>query len=331
MATMPAPYDPDGSDISSILYMLAALLESRQDAELSQMPRYRLVSPVRWLGGKHRLAASLAAMLPPHRLYAEVFGGAAHVLFAKPPSQIEIYNDVDEGLITFWRVLRDPLQSLRLEYNLSRTPYSRRVYEHNRTTWRGVADPVERALRWFVIARMSFGGNFGGSWGYGRTINPARAWTNVRATIRKARTRLQQVVVEHGDWFDVIQRYDDPQTLYYLDPPYTHAQRRAGRYRHELSDSDHERLVDLLLAIQGSAIISGYANPIYTRLEQAGWPRYERHTTCSAAGRTRRSGLAQPGAVLAHQKRIECLWVSPRCAGYVAERAEAVGWQLAVE
>lgn len=114
-------------------------------------------SPFPWFGGKQKLASDLVALFPPHDLYIEVFGGGASVLFSKPPTTLDVYNDLDQGLVTFFRVLRDAPE--RLVPLLELTPYARAEWQHCRESWRDEGlDDVERARRWFVIATQSFGG-----------------------------------------------------------------------------------------------------------------------------------------------------------------------------
>ncbi len=80
-----------------------------------------------WRGGKFRLAPSIIKLLPPHRIYVEVFGGAASVLLAKEPSQIEVYNDRDGALVNLFETIRNhPLLFLdRCNFLL----YSRHLYQ----------------------------------------------------------------------------------------------------------------------------------------------------------------------------------------------------------
>ena len=67
------------------------------------------VSPLRgWLGGKYRLAGTIIPLIPSdHTCYAEVFGGAAWVLFKKPPSKVEAINDINADVINLYRCVQN--------------------------------------------------------------------------------------------------------------------------------------------------------------------------------------------------------------------------------
>ena len=100
-----------------------------------------------------------------------------------------------------------------------------------------------------------------------------------------------RVQIEHDDFRKIIERYDTPETFFYLDPPYVHSTRKQGEYRYEMTDEDHCQLVDMLLSIKGKAMLSGYQNEIYKKLEKYGWKRLDFETVCHAAGCTRDTGL----------------------------------------
>lgn len=69
------------------------------------------------------MVANLLKLMPlKHQEYVEVFGGGASLLFAKTPSPLEVYNDLDQGLVNFFRVLRDPETFERFRHAVEATP-----------------------------------------------------------------------------------------------------------------------------------------------------------------------------------------------------------------
>jgi DNA adenine methylase len=63
-------------------------------------------SPLNYFGSKSRLAPRIVKHFPPHRTYVESFGGSAAVLLAKEPAKVEVYNDLDRGLVNLFQVRR---------------------------------------------------------------------------------------------------------------------------------------------------------------------------------------------------------------------------------
>jgi len=285
------------------------------------MERGGFQSPIVWFGGKGNMVAKLLKLIPPHKIYVEVFGGGASLLFAKKPSPVEVYNDIDSGVVNFFRVLRDEEKFQKFYEKVCLTPYSREEYYYCVDTWEQCDDEVERAYRWFIVARMSFSGCFGGGWSFSVTASSrgmsgrCSAWLGVVEGLPAIHERFMRVQIEHRDFKELIPLYDTKDTLFYLDPPYVHATRSGGRYNYECSDKDHEDLVEILLNIKGKAMLSGYANDIYVKLEEAGWARYDFETVCHAAGRTRQTGILGKGAAKERCRRVESVWMSPNCFG----------------
>jgi len=87
-----------------------------------------MFSPLKFYGGKLRLRSQLLKLFPPHRIYIELFGGSATMLFGKQPSHIEVVNDVNLDIFTFFTVLQNPQKRFRLEQRLAFTPFH--VEEH---------------------------------------------------------------------------------------------------------------------------------------------------------------------------------------------------------
>jgi DNA adenine methylase len=272
-----------------------------------------------WFGGKGLMVNKLLPLIPNHRTYVEVFGGGASLLFAKPVSRLEVYNDVDSGLVNFFRVLRDPDTFSELHRLVSLTPYSREEYSDclNKVN---EGSRVERAYRFYIVARMSFSGRFGAGFGFSvsATFNSmAGAVSKYLSSIEglpQIHKRLMRVQVECQDFREILNNYDTDNTFFYVDPPYVKDTRKSGGYECELGDDDHKDLVELLLGIKGKALLSCYWNPIYKPLVEGGWRRVDYKTSCSAAGRTRNSNLRGAGAATKLQPRVETVLCSPNAS-----------------
>lgn len=280
-----------------------------------------------WYGGKHYLVPKLLSLLPPHKVYVEVFGGAANLLLAKPPSPVEIYNDIDGDLVNFFRVLRDPRKFKKFYRRAVLTPYARGEWEFCAATFSECGDEVERAHRFYVAVCMGFSGLPNAGWSH--TVSTSRRgmaatasrWLSRLEHLPEIHSRFMRVQVENLDFRELIPAYDSPETLFYLDPPYVPDTRREkSTYRYEMSLGDHEDLVSLLLKLKGAAVLSGYAHEVYGPLEEAGWQRHDFPVPCFAVGRTRATGIIGEGSAAAREQvRVESVWVSPRAA--VRERS----------
>lgn len=260
--------------------------------------------PITWFGSKSRYVKHIVKHFPKHQTFVDVFGGSGAVLLGKPPSKVEVYNDLNHKLVALFRVLSDAQKTKELVRRLECTPYARSEFQACIQTIDTIDDEIELARMMMVIQRQSHGG-MGKNWSYCVTNAAAGYSASVRKfhagidRLKQVSHRLRKVQVEHLPWEEILSRYDQPQTLFYLDPPYVPQTRIHGGYEHELTIDDHQRMVLQLQHIKGPCVLSGYANEVYEPLELDGWKRFEIETFAY----TSRYRAA----------RIECLWVSPQC------------------
>jgi len=265
----------------------------------------RITRPVlRYQGGKWRVADWILGHLPPHHCYVEPFGGAASVLMKKPPSAIEVYNDLDASVVNLFRILRDPMMAHQLRRLVELTPYSRFEFEQ---AWEPATDPIEEARRLIVRTAQSIGAKQRASrngWRAGPTHGSAATiWTGWPSQIPRYVDRLRQVLIEQRPALDVLAQYDSPATLFYVDPPYmlrTRAWDHRRIYANELTDDDHAALLARLQELRGMVMLSGYASELYADT-LGGWKRFDVHARAQA-----------------NRARIESLWINP--AGVAAMR-----------
>src|SRR5690606_35924750 len=222
-----------------------------------------------------------------------------------------------DGLVTLFRVLRHPLLFRIFQRKVALTPYARSEFMECRDSWQD-CEGVEKAYRFFVAARMSFGGTLSSkSWSRAITesargmSSTVSKWLSTVDSLPEIHERLRRVQVEKKDFREIIRDYDTPETFFYLDPPYhPETRRRARIYTHEMSTEDYEDLVDILLTIKGKALLSGYRHPVYERLEDAGWGRIDFDVPDSGPNvRTHTS---------VRRRAIESVWHSYPLAGGVS-------------
>lgn len=269
----------------------------------------------RYHGGKFRLSPWVIKHLPAHRTYVEPFGGAAGVLLTKQRSYAEVYNDLDGDVVNFFRVLQDPLARERLAEACVLTPYARAEFER---AWEPAEDGVERARRLLIKAQMGFGSAGATKEKTGFRIDSQRAygtaqhlWARFPQGIAALAERFCGVLIENRPAIEVMRQHDGADTLHYVDPPYVPSTRvmqagKAGYYRYEMTEADHEQLLDVLTSLVGMVVVSGYRTRLYDDA-LGGWRRVETQSRI-AAGR---------GCAL----RTECLWISP-AAGYAGHQQD---------
>jgi DNA adenine methylase len=230
-----------------------------------------------------------------------VFGGAAHLLFLKSPSLVEVYNDINGDIVNFFRVLRDPEKSKRLQELLYLTPYSREEWRFCRDHLNDAGiDDVERARRFFVKIRQSFSGK-GETWRYDVSGRRGRiTFYHVIDRFPEFHERIRNVQIENDDFEKVIRRYDTPDTFFFCDPPYIGNKTKSEFL--EMPVEDHERLVKVLLGIEGKAMLCGYENEIYKALEKRGWKKIG-FTVITTMSNSRQTGGKR-------KRRKEYVWIN---------------------
>ncbi len=271
----------------------------------------KIKSPVmRYHGGKFRLGPWVMSFFPKHYTYVEPFGGAAGVLMQKEPSQSEVYNDLDGDIVNVFRVLQDPELSNRLVGLLNVTPYARAEFD---LAFVPADGPVERARRTLIRSSMGFGS--GGATknrtgfrvdSYRSYGTAAQLWPKYPALINQFCQRLRGVIIENKDAIGVIENHDRKDTLFFVDPPYVLDTRVNNKiYRYEMTNDDHQALIEKLVDVDGMVVLSGYDSEIYNDL-LIGWQRHRTQARISAG---RGTGI-----------RTECVWLNEACVEFAPQK-----------
>ena len=238
-------------------------------------------------GSKWKMAPWIISHFPNHRTYVEPFGGSGAVLFQKPPSVREVYNDRDDVIVNLFQIIRTRKQEL-IEA-VTYTPYARTEFERSFDL---TDDPLESARRTLVRAGFGFGSGGATKNTTGFRVDTDRRGKTVGDLFQRSSLaiaayaeRMRNVLIENKDAIEVIADHDRADTLIYADPPYLPETRkkRGDVYRHEMSAQDHEKLLDALLNVKGMVVLSGYDNDLYNSMLRD-WESTER-TSVASGGR----------------------------------------------
>jgi DNA adenine methylase len=222
-----------------------------------------LNSPFKWVGGKSRLRKAIIDLIPPHTCYVEPFAGAAWVLFGKPPSDVEVLNDLDEELITFFRVVREKPEELIASFEWELV--SRAEFERLTSLDTAQLGDVQRAHRFYYLIMAGWGGELNyprfatsiTDGGHGNRL--IGALKTLRARLQPIHERLSTVIIENLDWRECIERYDREKTVMYVDPPYPG---NKVNYAHNMRSWDeHQELAERLNRTKCKWILSSYDLP----------------------------------------------------------------------
>lgn len=286
--------------ITTIAY--ESFMEQLENTLFNNKRRGEYKLPFGWYGGKYSHLNWLLPLLPEANHFCEPFGGSAAVLINRKPSPVETYNDIDGEIVNFFKVLRE--QKHELIEAIMLTPFSREEFELAINGSKENISNLELARRFFVKARQV-------RTGLAQTASIGR-WANCKNTSRRdmsgavsrwigsvqslsdISSRLLRVQIENDNAIAVIKRYDDPNTLFYCDPPYPHESRKdAKAYKYEMTDKEHIMLADILNNVQGKVAISGYRCDIMDSL-YIGWRCVEARKICHSV----------------KQPRVEALWMN---------------------
>lgn len=210
-----------------------------------------MIGPIAYIGGKNRLATKIISMIPEHTTYVEPFAGGAQVFFHKQPSKVEVLNDLDFEIINFLRVCQWHHEELNrfMRYMV----VSRRWFEILSQSNSALLTDVQRAGRFLYLQKNSFGGLVRKQhFHYGVIQRPNFNPERMPEVIAQAHDRLQHVQLESLPYEQILERYDRPTTLFYLDPPYW----GPKLYKFNFTEEDFVRLEKRLRGIKGSFILS---------------------------------------------------------------------------
>lgn len=186
------------------------------------------------VGNKYLIKDKLLKYIPKHKIYVEAFVGSGAILFNKEKSEIEVINDLDNILTEGYELLKIVSDDVN-EYNI----------QSGKTNIQKFVDANEitnenRLLQIIYKLCNTFSGK-----GFGKIYKDLSQQTKIKK-IGEYKDRIKDVKIHNHDYKIIINKYDSPDTFFFLDPPY---QSTKDLYKNE--KFDYEELANILKNIKG--------------------------------------------------------------------------------
>ena len=203
------------------------------------------------MGGKSRLADRILPLFPVHTCYVEVFAGGAALFYKKEPSKVEVLNDLNGDLTNLYRVVQHHLEEFIRQFKWALT--SRKMFEWEKMKNLNTLTDIQRAARFFYLQKLCFGGKVNGqTYGTATTSAPRLNLLRIEEDLSQAHLRLTRVNIENLDWVNCMEKYDRPETLFYLDPPYW----QTAGYGGVFGLDQYEQMAEIMGNMAGKVILS---------------------------------------------------------------------------
>ena len=213
-------------------------------------------TPLRYPGGKRRLALSVAALLEHNGLrdvkYAEPYAGGASValrlLLEEYASEIHI-NDLSRPVFAFWHSVLNETEELCRR--IDRVKVSMREWQKQRAIYlrRETADLADVGFATFFLNRTNRSGILnggviggkkqGGEWKLDVRFNKVELTRRIRM-IARFRNRINLYRMDAMDFSKELARTLGPKSFIFYDPPYI--EKGEGLYLNEYDLAGHRAI-----------------------------------------------------------------------------------------
>ena len=207
-----------------------------------------------YLGEKSKFASFITPNIPKDiSTYVEPFGGAMGVFFSLDFSKFRdvkfIYNDINELNFNLFYLLKNDTRFIEIVRGIKvdKEYYQKSIKEIFEDT-----DLMTKAINWLVVLTCSAPNQIGkDSWRGDTEFEVFKLkWKAYEPHLNKVSEIL------NVDYKEVIEKYDSPETFFYLDPPYMG--REKYYINHNFNENSHYELASILYKIKGRFLLSYY-------------------------------------------------------------------------
>ncbi len=219
-------------------------------------------SPLRYPGGKQKAIRQIANYVPQKfKEFREPLVGGGSVLFyilQKYPQLPCWINDLNQELYYFWLAVKTNLPELVEQvWRVKRAaPDGRTLFKNLVSANTSAMTPMERAVRFFVLNRITFSGTIE-SGGYSQASFEDRFTESCIHRLSQLRGWLENTCITTCD-YSILLEEPGEDVFIYLDPPYLSKtdSKLYGRKGDLHTGFDHQRFAQLMLECSHSWLIT---------------------------------------------------------------------------
>lgn len=225
-----------------------------------------------YIGGKKQHSKWIDPLFPDNfTTYVEVFGGAMWMYWmsGKTPVTTNVYNDFNRHLVNVFECSRNPQHYLQVLQSYYPAVGSAQLFEQYRDEVFGIygqqftIPDYDMAAKYMLLQTQMFSGGKGlheRSKIYHNPKYKSKYYTYTeKFTQPKYLNKLAVLQTENLDCRAVIQKYDAPNTFFYVDPPYFNMEDYYTK--NSFGRDDHIELLTLMSGMQGRFALSYYYFP----------------------------------------------------------------------
>lgn len=224
---------------------------------VASVPQY---SPLRYPGGKSWLYPFSKQWLlyRKNKILIELFAGGASVGLAAAIENLAeqvILVEKDKNIYSFWHtIIHDDAEWLAkkiLNFEFNETNIDKALNHKNQSI-------RDRAFAVLLSNRISHGGIMAAGSGRlksgenGKGLKSRWYPKTLYSRIMRIAHYKQKISVIHTDAFKILQKYQNDEVLFFIDPPYT----KAGKRLYKHFSIDHDKLFFLCRCLKGDFLMT---------------------------------------------------------------------------
>ena len=235
---------------------------------------------IKWPGGKRSELSIIEPRVPKHTRYFEPFFGGGSVYFGLINAEAYV-NDIHPDLVGFYQCVKNRDESFSTylyqqieKWEASSAEERNTFYYDCRARYNsGVVEPPKRAVDFFLLRELAYGGMFRVNAQGAFNVPFGRAYAynkNLRSKVRYAfspevQSKMEQLHLFSLDFADFLGLFEFHEgDFMFVDPPYDTSFTKYDK--NEFNQQDQERLAEALTNFQGKFLMVCKATPLIESL-----------------------------------------------------------------